>query len=110
MIDLPGNDGLTATNPAGVITLRLTAGGRDTLLVSQASDVFLVGDGYDFFFGDNCNDLPSWAHARRSSVTPGTATTPEGQEAPQSSLRLGASENIDVVANGGAALPRTSPT
>ena len=104
---LAGKDGVTATTmPAGVIKLTLDGGvGDDVLLGSQGADVFLGGEGNDFIFGDNGNDVAllgagddifQWDPGDGSDII-------EGQ-AGQDQLRFfgsDASENIDIVANGG---------
>jgi Ca2+-binding RTX toxin-like protein len=104
---LAGNDGVTATTlPAGVIKLTVDGGADDdTLLGSQGADVFLGGDGQDFIFGDNGNDLALMgAGDDRFQWDPGDGSdTLEGQGGVDSMLFFGsgASENIDIVANGG---------
>ncbi|WP_145278548.1 calcium-binding protein [Planctomycetes bacterium ElP] len=105
-----GEDGVTATTlPAGVIRLILDGGsGDDVLLGSQGADVLLGGDDDDFVFGDNGNDVAllgvgddvfQWDPGDGSDVV-------EGQAGTDSLLFFGsnASENIDLLANGGRAL------
>jgi Ca2+-binding RTX toxin-like protein len=107
---LGGNDGITATTlPAGVIKLTIDGGaGDDTILGSQGADVFLGGDGDDFVFGDNGNDLALLgAGDDLFQWDPGDGNdTIEGQDGTDTMLFFGsgASENIDVVANGGRVL------
>jgi hypothetical protein len=107
---LDGNDGVTATTlPAGVIKLTLDGGtGNDTLLGSQGADVFLGGDGNDFIFGDNGNDLALMGTGDDMfQWDPGDGNdTLEGQDGADSMLFFGsgASENIDIFANGGRVL------
>src|SRR5262249_49594679 len=107
---LGGHDGVTATTmPAGVIKLTIDGGaGDDTLLGSQGADVFLGGAGNDFFFGDNGNDLALMgAGDDVCQWDPGDGNdTLEGQDGTDSMLFFGsnASENINIVANGGRVL------
>ena len=107
---LAGNDGITATTlPAGVIRLTLDGGaGDDTLLGSQGADTFLGGDGNDFVFGDNGNDTAFLgAGDDLFQWDPGDGNdTVEGQDGIDRLLFFGsgASENINIVANGGRAL------
>jgi Ca2+-binding RTX toxin-like protein len=107
---LGGKDGVTATTlPAGVIKLTVDGGdGDDTLLGSQGADVILGGDGKDFIFGDNGNDLALMgAGDDVFQWDPGDGNdTLEGQDGVDSMLFFGsaASENIDIVANGGRVL------
>ena len=107
---LGGNDGVTATTlPAGVIKLTIDGGaGNDTLLGSQGADMFLGGDGNDFIFGDNGNDLALMgAGDDVFQWDPGDGNdTVEGQDGADPMLFFGsnASENIDIVANGGRVL------
>ena len=107
---LGGNDGVTATTlPAGVIKLTIDGGaGDDVILGSQGADVFLGGDGDDFVFGDNGNDLALLgAGDDVFQWDPGDGNdTLEGQDGADAMLFFGsgASENIDVVANGGRVL------
>jgi Ca2+-binding RTX toxin-like protein len=104
---LGGNDGVSATTmPAGVIKLVVDGGaGDDSLLGSQGADVFLGGDGNDFVFGDNGNDLALMgAGDDVFQWDPGDGNdTIEGQDGADKMLFFGsgASENIDIVANGG---------
>jgi Ca2+-binding RTX toxin-like protein len=106
---LGGNDGVTATTlPAGIIRLTIDGGaGDDVLLGSQGADVFLGGDGEDFIFGDNGNDLALMgAGDDVFQWDPGDGSdTIEGQGGIDTMLFFGsnASENIDIVANGGRA-------
>ena len=107
---LGGKDGITAsTLPAGVIKLTMDGGaGDDTLLGSQGADVFLGGAGDDFFFGDNGNDVAFMGAGNDVfQWDPGDGNdTLEGQDGLDSMLFFGsnASENIDIVANGGRVL------
>jgi Ca2+-binding RTX toxin-like protein len=107
---LGGDDGVTATTlPAGVIKLTIDGGaGDDSLLGSQNGDVFLGGDGNDFIFGDNGNDLALMgAGDDVFQWDPGDGNdTIEGQDGVDKMLFFGsgASENIDIVANGGRVL------
>jgi Ca2+-binding RTX toxin-like protein len=107
---LGGNDGITATTvPAGVVRLTLDGGaGDDTLLGSQGADVFLGGAGDDFVFGDNGNDVALLgAGDDIFQWDPGDGNdTVEGQDGTDRLLFFGsnASENINILANGGRAL------
>jgi Ca2+-binding RTX toxin-like protein len=107
---LGGNDGVTATTlPAGVIKLVVDGGaGEDVLLGSQGGDVFLGGSENDFIFGDNGNDLALMgAGDDVFQWDPGDGNdTIEGQDGADKMLFFGsgASENIDIVANGGRVL------
>ena len=107
---LGGNDGITATTlPAGVIKLTLDGGaGDDTLLGSQGADTILGGEGDDFIFGDNGNDVAFMGAGEDTfQWDPGDGNdTLEGQEDTDTMLFFGsgASENIDIVANGGRVL------
>ena len=107
---LGGNDGITATTlPAGVIKLTLDGGaGDDTILGSQGADTILGGEGDDFIFGDNGNDVAFMGAGEDTfQWDPGDGNdTLEGQEGTDT-MRFfgsGASENIDIVANGGRVL------
>jgi Ca2+-binding RTX toxin-like protein len=107
---LGGDDGVTATTlPAGVIKLIVDGGaGDDTLLGSQGADTFLGGDNNDFIFGDNGNDLALMgAGDDVFQWDPGDGNdTIEGQGGVDSMLFFGsgASENINISANGGRVL------
>ena len=107
---LGGDDSVSATSlPAGVITLTVDGGaGDDSLLGSQGADVFLGGDGNDFIFGDNGNDVALMGAGDDAfQWDPGDGNdTLEGQDGTDTMLFLGsdASENIDIVANGGRVL------
>ena len=107
---LGGDDQITATTlPAGVTRLTIDGGaGDDTILGSQGADVFLGGEGDDFIFGDNGNDLALMgAGDDVFQWDPGDGNdTLEGQDGFDAMLfnGSGASENIDIVANGGRAL------
>ena len=107
---LGGDDGITATTlPAGVIKLTLDGGaGNDTILGSQGADTILGGDGNDFVFGDNGNDLALLgAGDDVFQWDPGDGNdTLEGQDGFDRMMFFGsnASENINIVANGGRAL------
>jgi Ca2+-binding RTX toxin-like protein len=107
---LGGNDGVTAsTLPTGVIHLVIDGGaGNDVLLGSQGADVFLGGDGNDFIFGDNGNDTALMgAGDDIFQWDPGDGNdTIEGQDGNDTMLFFGsgASENINIVANGGRVL------
>jgi Ca2+-binding RTX toxin-like protein len=104
---LGGDDSITATTlPAGIIKLTIDGGaGNDTILGSQGADVFLGGDGNDFIFGDNGNDLALMgAGDDLFQWDPGDGNdTLEGQDGSDTMLFFGsgASENIDIAANGG---------
>jgi Ca2+-binding RTX toxin-like protein len=107
---LGGEDGVTATAlSAGVVKLTVDGdAGDDTLLGSQGADVFLGGDGDDFIFGDNGNDVAFMgAGDDVFQWDPGDGNdTIEGQDGTDTMLFFGsgASENIDIVANGGRVL------
>jgi Ca2+-binding RTX toxin-like protein len=107
---LGGDDGITATTlPAGVMKLTLDGGaGNDTILGSQGADTILGGDGNDFIFGDNGNDVALMgAGDDVFQWDPGDGNdTLEGQDGNDRMLFFGsnASENINIVANGGRAL------
>jgi Ca2+-binding RTX toxin-like protein len=107
---LGGDDRIAATTlPAGVTRLTLDGGaGDDILLGSQGADVFLGGDGNDFVFGDNGNDTALLgAGDDLFQWDPGDGNdTVEGQDGTDRLLFFGsgASENVDIVANGGRAL------
>jgi len=107
---LGGNDRITATTlPAGVVKLTLDGGaGNDTILGSQGADMILGGDGNDFVFGDNGNDLALMGAGNDTfRWDPGDGNdTIEGQAGLDTMLfnGSGASENIDISANGGRAL------
>jgi len=107
---LGGNDGVTATTvPAGVIKLTVDGGaGNDVLLGSQGADVFLGGADNDFIFGDNGNDLALMGAGNDVfQWDPGDGNdTLEGQDGVDTMLFFGsnASENINIVANGGRVL------
>jgi Ca2+-binding RTX toxin-like protein len=107
---LGGDDTITATTlPAGVIRLTIDGGaGNDTIFGSQGADVFLGGAGNDTVFGDNGNDLALLgAGDDLFQWDPGDGNdTIEGQDGFDTLLFNGsnASENIDLVANGGRAL------
>ncbi|MBL8822301.1 MAG: calcium-binding protein [Planctomycetia bacterium] len=107
---MAGNDGITATTlPAGVVKLTIDGGtGNDTLLGSQGADVFFGGDGDDFVFGDNGNDVALLGAGNDVfQWDPGDGNdTIEGQDGIDQMLFFGsnASENINIVANGGRVL------
>ena len=107
---LGGNDGITATTvPAGVIKLTLDGGaGDDTILGSQGGDTIFGGTGNDFVFGDNGNDLALLGDGNDVfQWDPGDGNdTIEGGADQDRLLFFGsnASENINIVANGGRAL------
>ena len=101
------DDVITATAlPVAVIELTIDGGaGADELLGSQGDDAFLGSAGNDFIFGDNGNDLAlmgsdddtfQWDPGDGSDVV-------EGQADADTMLFFGsgASENIDIAANGG---------
>ena len=95
--------------PAGVIALTLDGGaGDDTMLGSQGADMLLGGDGNDFIFGDNGNDVAFMgAGDDVFQWDPGDGNdTIEGQDGFDTMLFFGsnASENINILANGGRAL------
>ena len=107
---LGGDDSVSATSlPAGVIELTVDGGADDdSLLGSQGADVFLGGDGNDFIFGDNGNDVALMGAGDDAfQWDPGDGNdTLEGQDGTDTMLFVGsdASENIDIVANGGRVL------
>ena len=107
---LDGDDGITATTlPAGVVKLTIDGGaGNDTILGSQGADVLIGGNGDDFLFGDNGNDLALMgAGDDVFQWDPGDGSdTVEGQDGFDTMLFFGsgASENINVLANGGRVL------
>lgn len=107
---LDGDDGITATTlPAGVIKLTLDGGaGNDTILGSQGADVIFGGSGNDFVFGDNGNDLALLGEGDDVfQWDPGDGNdTLEGQDGTDTLRFFGsnASENINILANGGRAL------
>jgi Ca2+-binding RTX toxin-like protein len=107
---LDGDDGITATTlPAGVAKLVLDGGkGDDTILGSQGADTLRGGDDDDFVFGDNGNDLAELgAGDDVFQWDPGDGNdTIEGAAGSDQLLFFGsgASENINIVANGGRAL------
>ena len=107
---LGAHDHVTATTlPAGVVKLTADGGaGPDELLGSQGADVLLGGDGDDFVFGDNGNDVAFLgAGDDVFQWNPGDGNdTIEGQDGVDTMLFFGsnASENIDIVANGGRVL------
>ena len=95
--------------PAGVIKLTLDGGaGDDTLLGSQGADTLIGGTGDDFVFGDNGNDVALLgAGDDVFQWDPGDGNdTIEGQDGSDLLLFFGsnASENINIVANGGRTL------
>ncbi len=107
---LGGDDVVTATTlPAGIAKLTIDGGaGDDTIFGSQGADVFLGGDGNDSVFGDNGNDTAflgagddvfQWDPGDGNDVV-------EGQDGTDTLLfnGSGASENVDILANGGRAL------
>jgi Ca2+-binding RTX toxin-like protein len=107
---LGGNDDVTATTlPAGIIKLTVDGGaGDDELLGSQGADVFLGGADNDFIFGDNGHDLALMGGGDDVfQWDPGDGNdTLEGQDGVDKMLFFGsgASENVDIVANGGRVL------
>lgn len=107
---LGGDDRITATTmPAGIIKLTIDAGaGNDTVFGSQGADVILGGDGHDYIFGDNGNDVALMgAGDDVFEWNPGDGNdTVEGQDGKDMMLFFGsnASENINIVANGGRVL------
>ena len=107
---LGGNDTITATTlPAGVVKLTIDGGaGDDTILGSQGADTLIGGDGSDFIFGDNGNDVAFMgAGDDVFQWDPGDGNdTIEGQDGTDQLLFFGsnASENINIVANGGRVL------
>jgi Ca2+-binding RTX toxin-like protein len=107
---LGGDDTITAsTLPAGVTRLTIDGGaGDDRIFGSQGADVFLGGDGADFVFGDNGNDVAFLgAGDDVFQWDPGDGNdTVEGQDGLDEMLFNGAnaSENVDIVANGGRVL------
>jgi Ca2+-binding RTX toxin-like protein len=107
---LGGDDDVTATTmPAGVVKLIVDGGaGDDTILGSQGADVFLGGSDNDFIFGDNGNDLALMGSGDDVfQWDPGDGNdTLEGQDGVDQMLFFGsgASENVDIFANGGRVL------
>jgi Ca2+-binding RTX toxin-like protein len=107
---LGGNDGVTATTlPAGVMKLTIDTGtGNDTILGSQGADTVLAGDGDDYVFGDNGNDTAFLGAGNDVfQWDPGDGNdTIEGEGGTDSLLFFGssASEDINVIANGGRTL------
>ncbi len=104
---LGGDDDVTATSlAAGVIGLTVDGGADgDELFGSQGADVLLGGDGDDAVLGDNGDDVAflgagndtfRWDPGDGSDVV-------EGQAGSDAMLfnGAGASENIDIAANGG---------
>ncbi len=104
---LGGDDGITATTlPAGVLKLTIDGGaGDDTILGSQGADMLLGGEDDDFVFGDNGNDVAFLgAGDDLFQWDPGDGNdTVEGGDGVDTMLFFGsgASENIDITANGG---------
>ncbi|WP_165250272.1 beta strand repeat-containing protein [Paludisphaera soli] len=107
---LGGNDGLTAsTLVAGIVKLTLDGGtGNDTILGSRGADVLLGGNDADFVDGNQGDDVAflgagtdvfQWDPGDGSDVV-------EGQGGADLMLFFGsnASENINVLANGGRVL------
>lgn len=107
---LGGDDGLTATTmPAGVVKLTLDGGaGNDTLLGSQGADTLIGGTGNDFVFGDNGNDVALLGDGDDTfEWNPGDGNdTVEGGIGTDRLRVFGsaASENINILANGGRTL------
>ena len=107
---LGGDDTITATTlPAGISRLTIDGGaGNDRIFGSQGADVVLGGDGDDFVFGDNGNDVAFLGDGDDLfQWDPGDGNdTIEGQDGVDEMLFNGsnASENINIVANGGRAL------
>ena len=107
---LAGGDGVTATTlPAGVIKLTIDGGADDDVLLgSQGADVFHGGSGDDFVFGDNGNDVAFLgAGDDVFQWDPGDGNdTVEGQADADKLFFFGsgASENINIFANGGRVL------
>ena len=92
-----------------MIKLTLDGGaGDDTILGSQGADTILGGEGDDFIFGDNGNDVAFMGAGEDTfQWDPGDGNdTIEGQDGIDTMLFFGsgASENIDIVANGGRVL------
>ncbi len=92
-----------------MIKLTIDGGaGDDTILGSQGADVIFGGDGNDFVFGDNGNDVAFLgANDDVFQWDPGDGNdTIEGQDGIDKLLFFGsgASETINIVANGGRAL------
>ncbi len=104
---LGGGDAVSATTlPAGVIKLTADGGGgEDELLGSQGADVFLGGENDDDIFGDNGDDVALMGGGDDEfRWDPGDGNdTLEGQAGSDTMLFVGsgASENIDIAANGG---------
>lgn len=107
---LGGNDGITAsTVPAGVVKLTIDGGaGNDTILGSAGADLLIGGDGNDFVDGNQGNDVALLgAGDDVFQWEPGDGSdTVEGQGGTDKLMFFGsnASENINIVANGGRVL------
>ena len=104
---LGGNDGISAAAlPAGTIGLTLDGGaGDDTIAGSRGVEATLAGDGDDSVDGNGGNDLALLGAGDDTFVwDPGDGSdTIEGQDGTDTMLfnGAGASERIDVSANGG---------
>ena len=107
---LGGGDRVAATAlPAGVIKLTEDGGaGDDSLLGSQAADVFIAGDNDDTIVGDDGNDVALMGAGNDVfRWEPGDGNdTVEGQDGIDAMAFIGSdvAENIDVAANGGRVL------
>jgi Ca2+-binding RTX toxin-like protein len=105
-----GKDNITATvTSAGAIRLTLDGGaGDDTILGGQGADIILAGADNDFVFGDNGNDVAFLGTGNDVfQWDPGDGNdTVEGQDGADKLLFFGsgASETINILANGGRAL------
>jgi hypothetical protein len=105
-----GEDQITATTlPAGVVRLTLDGGaGDDTILGSQGADTLLGGADHDFVFGDNGNDTAFLGSGDDTfEWDPGDGNDAIEGEAGTDTLQFfgsGASENINIAANGGRVL------
>jgi Ca2+-binding RTX toxin-like protein len=102
-----GEDQISATTlPAGVVRLTLDGGaGDDTLLGSQGADTLRGGADHDLVLGDNGNDTAFLGSGDDIfEWNPGDGNdTIEGEAGTDTLLFLGsgASESIDIAANGG---------
>jgi Ca2+-binding RTX toxin-like protein len=104
---LAGNDSITATTlPAGLIGLVVDSGaGDDTIDGSQGDDIMLGQADNDTAFGDNGNDVAFLGGGDDTfRWDPGDGSdTIEGQDGRDEMVfnGSGASENVDLSANGG---------
>lgn len=110
VLTVGGDDSVAAdTLDSGVVALTVDAGtGHDTILGSRGADVLLGGDGDDFIDGNQGNDVAFLgAGDDVFQWDPGDGSdTIEGQDGGDLMLFFGsnASENIDILANGGRVL------